>query len=82
MSSEYGNTTLYNNISYMLGIRVKHLSGNIANISHYCVGYHSECSNNPDIQHSKGTVFVLLYYMVHLHTKLCQCFEDRNDALS
>ena len=42
----------------------------------YC---HSEGSNKPDIQHSKSAIFVLLYSL-HLHTKPCQGYEDRNEA--
>ena len=42
----------------------------------YC---HSKGSNKPHIQHSKSAIFVLLYSL-HLHTKPCQVYEDRNEA--
>ena len=42
----------------------------------YC---HSEGSNKPDIQHIKSAIFVSLYSL-HLHTKPCQGYEDRNEA--
>ena len=41
--------------------------------------WHSKCSNKPDTQHSTNAIFVLLYSL-HLCTKLCRGFEDRDDA--
>lgn len=41
----------------------------------YCIP--RVCNNKPDIQHSKGVTL----YSLHLHTKLCQGFEDTNNAL-
>ena len=42
----------------------------------YC---HSKRSNKPNIQHSTSAIFVLLYSL-HLCTKSCQGFEDRDVA--
>ena len=44
-----------------------------------CFSVHSGIRNKPDIQHSKSAIFVLLYSL-HLHTKPCQGYEDRNEA--
>ena len=40
---------------------------------------HSSGSNKPNIEHSKSAIFVLLYSL-HLHTKPCQGYEDRNET--